>query len=161
MRTIEQLIGPVSIPEPHRQLVCQFLLVFSRFEAALKQAGYCKQKDDRIVVEWWRFASENPPDTDGRGPLPLDSVRPLVERPPGRQVVSMKHLEFVQEQPLEAPVQSKQLLAMVYRVRNNLFHGGKWPMQPERDPELLQAALAALAYYVDLDDDVARAYFVG
>lgn len=56
-------------------------------------------------------------------------------------------------------IDSEWLLEMVYRVRNNLFHGGKWPVQPERDAELLSACLAALGHYVDLNTNVRRAYF--
>src|SRR5260221_637415 len=39
MVSVEQMIAAVSLPEEHRELVSQFLLVFSRFEAALKRAG--------------------------------------------------------------------------------------------------------------------------
>ena len=158
MLTIEQLRTPVVLPEEHGRLACLFLLVFSRFEAALKQAGYVRPTGDRLVVEWRRFAQENQP-AAGDHPALITSIRPLIERPPWRQRVVDGRLDFVCEPPRMERVDSEWLLEMVYRVRNNLFHGGKWPVQPERDPELLSACLAALGHYVDLNTNVARAYF--
>lgn len=155
MSTLEAMIRRVALPEEHRELVCQFLLVFSRFEAALKGATYARQDGERLIVEWRRFARET--SAEAR-PLPMDALDPLVTRPPEREQVADHVLDWVAEARPET-VTPEWVLEMVYRVRNNLFHGGKWPARVERDGELLRSCLAALAHFVDLEPRVTDAYF--
>ena len=159
MRTIAEMTGPVALAAEHHALVCDFLLVFSRFEAALKCARYARQEGVRLFVEWRRFVRENQPAAADNNPLPVNDLRVLIEHPPARQQIIRERFEFPAEAPGREPVDSEWLLEMVYRVRNNLFHGGKWPVQPERDAELLRACLVALTYYVDLSTEVTQAYF--
>ncbi len=156
MKTVDEMIERVALPAEHRYLVCQFLLVFSRFEAALKRSGYARQDGQRLIVEWRRFAQETSA-VAGHG-VPVGVLRPLIERPPERQQVANGVLQFVGEVAPD-PVNSEWVLEMVYRVRNNLFHGGKWPAEPARDGELLRSCLDALSYYVDLKAEVTQAYF--
>jgi hypothetical protein len=49
---------------------------------------------------------------------------------------------------------------MIAVVRNNLFHGGKfpWPVDPARNAKLIRHALVLLDAMVDLDDRV-KHYF--
>jgi hypothetical protein len=156
MVDLGEMIERVALPAEHRDLVCQFLLVFSRFEAALKTATYARQDGERLVVEWRRFARE----AGAAAVVPIGGVDVLVNNPPGRQTIIDNRLQFVAEQQA-AEVTAEWLLEMVYRVRNNLFHGGKWPPQPERDGALLRASLAALAFFLDLSPRVREAYFAG
>lgn len=50
------------------------------------------------------------------------------------------------------------MLVLVYRVRNNLFHGGKGWLPPEgnrdRDHRLMRDALTIIEAIVDIDDDL-------
>jgi hypothetical protein len=150
---IAQLVQQVALPNCHRELVCQFLLVFSRFEAALKRAGFARQNGERLTVEWRRFARESGQGID----LPVEDLGVLVLAPPARQQIMDNQLSFVPEDR-PAELTAEWVLEMVYRVRNNLFHGGKWPADPERDGALLQSCLVALAFFVDLDQRVRHAY---
>jgi hypothetical protein len=45
MTTVDQLSDRVALDPEYRELVCQFLLIFSRFEAALKRAGFARQEE--------------------------------------------------------------------------------------------------------------------
>lgn len=154
MVPVPQMIERVALPQEHQDLVCRFLRVFSRFEASLKSAGYARQDGDRLIVEWRRFALE----AGAQIQLPVVQLEVLVRNPPGRQRVLNHQLEFVAEQ-VPAEARADWVLEMVYRVRNNLFHGGKWPPRPERDGPLLQSRLVALGFFVDLDQRVRQAYF--
>jgi hypothetical protein len=52
------------------------------------------------------------------------------------------------------------LLVLVRRVRNNLFHGGKFPLQPipeiSRDESLLQSSLTVLGAALQLNPRVSQ-----
>lgn len=154
MTTVQQMIGRVILPQEHCDLACQFLLVFSRFEAALKLSGYARQDRRQLVIEWKRFVQEN----GDRAAEPERIAPYLVRHPPARQHMADGELKFADETTPET-VTSEWILEMVYRVRNNLFHGGKWPAEPARDGALLRSCLDALSYYVDLRREVSAAYF--
>ena len=158
MKTIEELAAQVGLPEEHREIVCIFLLVFSRFESALKQAGYARQQGELLVVEWRRFARDTEARCRAGEPMPVGAFRSLIDRPPARQRAIDDRLEWQPEPAPAIPPNLEWLLEMVYRVRNNLFHGGKCPLQPERDLELMKASLMALSHFLDLRLDVAQAY---
>lgn len=155
MDTWHELLKAVELPPDHRQLVCCFLLVFSRFEFALKRLGYIRQQGDLLLVDWRRFARET------TGPRDIDAVvQILIMRPPARQRLSDGGLDWVFEEPPAADVVGVEwLLEMVYRVRNNLFHGGKWPPDPARDKGLLEASLAVLGECLHLRSDLRPLYF--
>ncbi len=136
----------------------RFLMVFSRFEYALKSLGYVRQQGERVLIEWRRLAAETSPY------IPLDhallqEVAPLVAEPPAKQVVRQGHLEWLLEGPPPTDeVDLEWLLEMTYRVRNNLFHGGKWPFDSARDVRLINAGEAVLAIFVAVRNDLHLAF---
>src|SRR5574341_595304 len=95
MVTVEEMTGCVALPEEHRELVCRFLLVFSRCEAAVKRAGYAQQDGQWLIVEWRRFARE----AGVAAGIPVATLGGLVNHPPAREQVVDHHLEFVPEAP--------------------------------------------------------------
>jgi hypothetical protein len=145
---------------PHDSLVCEFLLAFSRFEFALKRLGYVRQQGTQLVVEWRRFAQETLDSPIDASALSAGkAVELLVTRPPARQKLTDGKLEWdFEESPADDEVTLKWLLEMVYRARNNLFHGGKWSPDPARDRELLEASLAVIDKCLQLRDDLYAAY---
>ncbi|MGP2486916.1 hypothetical protein ACTUTK_06980 [Pantoea ananatis] len=124
-------------------LVIEFFSVFSRFEYALKICGYLRSNKEATPA-WQRFASEM------IGQLSLvpskklkKAVEFLSENPPKNQ---MKNLEW---QDVHFPAicidcDSKAIIAAT-RVRNNLFHGGKYlNTEPESDSKLIQSSLTVI-----------------
>jgi len=87
-------------------------------------------------------------------------VQLLLEKPPAREVLDeCKQPKFEEETPVaRTDANLKWLLEMTYRIRNNLFHGAKWPLDPARDPPLLMAGMAVLRKCLVLDKDLKRAY---
>ncbi len=160
---LERLLEPVHLVGPYSQLVCQFLLVFSRFEFALKQKGYARMQRDRLTVKWKEFAQ----DTQNRNSwVPSEAARkalqPLLERPPARQILENGRLVWEHATaPAQVHIPLEWFVEMIYRVRNNLFHGGKWPPEPARDAELLRASMVVINECLRLRPDLAEEYFRG
>lgn len=110
------------IPEDLRDLAFEFFYWFSRFEFALKEAGYLK---DRTVgakaepgwqcfVEAWQDAYE-----------PSRAAQALIVANPQRQVVGPAGLEFRTVGFNDNPSELGMVVRLARTVRNNLFHGGK------------------------------------
>lgn len=105
-----------------------FAAAFSRFEYALKKAGFVETKGNTVEATWDRFGNSH---TEMFFDSPSDELARaldyLTTKPPKRQVLTAdKRLDWDTD---AAPVPRKSLaplLVLVRRVRNNLFHGGKW-----------------------------------
>lgn len=113
--------------------------VFSRFEYALKEAGFFERgRNDEPKVSWDKSAKEclgvpflNRVTRETLAPV-------LLERPPSRQVVGGGSLIWRATYP---PETIEELFRAVRRTRNNLFHGGK---HGDPDADRNQALIAEL-----------------
>lgn len=84
----------------------------------------------------------------------------LIDAPPKKQTVEGKKPIWEDK---GAPVtDTKSLFKAVRRVRNNLFHGGKYPngpvREPSRDDKLIAACLLVLELALEHDKEVGRAF---
>jgi hypothetical protein len=147
----------------HLPLVLRFFLVFSRFEYALKRAGFTNPKR-RAEAAWDRFATENDARFGASSTSKLQAACVyFLQHPPLRQIQKNGVLDWeVPNQLINEPL-LKRLLLMVRSVRNNMFHGGKFPMMPVDEPArnvtLLRHALVILETSVKLDGEVERLFF--
>jgi hypothetical protein len=135
------------------------LRAFARFEAALKEAGYCAQTSRGLIVEYKRFAQEHEERFSKIGAS--TSIQYLIANPPKRQSKEEGQLRWHAIQPPPNPATFAWLLDAAYQVRNNLFHGGKWAPEirdPSRDEALLRAALDVLRYAAELNPAVRSKY---
>jgi hypothetical protein len=142
-----------------KYLVLEFVVVFSRMEYALKKAGFAKGSDARIDIKWNDFAKDikgafNPEKSSEL----QEAVKYLKELPPKQQVIvnNTSCWQYVERKPEESDLQF--LVRLVRTVRNNLFHGGKQPMDPARDTELLKSCIAVLSECRKLNDTVKREF---
>lgn len=140
------------------RLSFEFLERFSLFECALKRAGYCAPAGAGVRVRWRKFAREKQDGVEWTGGFEA-AIQPLLEHPPHKQTCTDGVLDWERQETrsLEA-VDLEWLLQMTYTVRNNLFHGGKWPQDPSRDPELLRAGIAVIDLCLHIDRNVENAY---
>lgn len=133
-----QTVGP--------ELLLRFLLAFARFEFSLKAAGYLKRHDGKAEPNWVEFAR----DPALESPSYPASVAYLRTSPPARQVAQNGILTWAGFKPIEDADPSTVLwyTTAICGVRNNLFHGGKFPFaaiaEPARDRNLLEACLGVL-----------------
>ena len=149
IKAIEQI---ATIEDRSRAIV--FFLFFSRFEYALKRAGYVAASEE-AKADWNRYARENPAmfekilaSSAGKAAAFLQSA------PPKKQVVTDRRLDWKVDN-YSAKFDLERLFTLVRRIRNNLFHGGKFPAGPEeelsRDQRLLDAGLAIMQVCLDQD----------
>jgi hypothetical protein len=136
------------------KLVIKFFAMFSRTEYALKQAKYFSYPSENTgtvdaKADWCKFARElnnlYPEQIENL----LQAAKYLREQPPKKQIVKQQNGEFqLTWIPSPKPKDLIDLLVLVRRVRNNLFHGGKYPEGPEeklsRDRDLMKSCLVIL-----------------
>jgi hypothetical protein len=147
-----------------RQPVIDLWAVFSRFEYALKRAGFATGDQQKVAANWDKLAADL---ADVWNPHRTDELRKAVEYitqiPPRKQVLDNGTLKWVENvrPAAEPPLQS--LIIHIRAIRNNLFHGGKYPsappVAPERDTRLIQAALVILDECLSLCEQKAAGVF--
>lgn len=146
----------VNAPVPSKSAV-ELFAFFSRFEFALKEAGFFRaHRSEGVKPDWPGFARLAGV-WDVMEHLKGDATAcKLFGAPPQRQVVCGDVVTWA-----DAPAvgDAQGLIDAIKRVRNNLFHGGKSGADP-RDDELCSAATVALRALLEVDDRV-RAAFLG
>jgi hypothetical protein len=138
----------------------QFFQVFSRMEYALKASGY-NYGDGTAKANWDRFAlavasSVNSPPSGEVG----EAIAFLLDEPPKKQIIASGVLEW-RVSPANTGNKADDLFVYIRRVRNNLFHGGKFNdhwFAPERSEKLMAASLAVMFWAIELDLNVQAAY---
>jgi len=143
-----------------RVLVLRFFGVFSRFEYSLKRSGFVRGHD-RVEPDWDTYANGlrgkfQSVDDPGFS----DAVKVLVDAPPRKQILSGSSLDW-KDTAVEAGEQHESyVLRLVRIVRNNLFHGGKYPVpvgpleDVGRNSLLLEASLTVLKQCLRLSPDL-------
>jgi hypothetical protein len=144
----------IEIPASSAAAVRLFACM-SRFEFALKEAGYVSGAEGRRASpNWTEFEKKAEQARAFTGLSQIDAVKPLFDGPPKKQLRSGMSFEWGDPMPVGNFAQFG--LAM-RQVRNNLFHGGKAGADP-RDDMLCEAATAALVYLLTIDPDVRNAF---
>jgi len=129
------------------ELTVDFLGTFARFEYALKRAGYATGDDKHVDPDWPRFGRDV-------AALPKTTLDPIVAtcaylqaHPPKKQVLLNGQLAWKVRGASGGAV-IEEILLSVRTVRNNVFHGGKFPdgavTEPLRDQHLIRDCLAVL-----------------
>ena len=139
-----------------RDLVFEFFWKFSVFECALKRFGFYKRDPKKrseynAEPDWNRFGAEAAKTFDGVEDSGFQAaVARLVKLQPKKQIIKNGKLAW---KPVERKNQGngsdlEYAITLLKTVRNNLFHGGKFPDGPPqeiaRDRGVLRAALAVL-----------------
>lgn len=148
-----RMMRPLEEADLNLDLITRFFLVFSRFEYALKRAGYVRSNEDGYAeADWAAFGrSVRRLYNRDRSPALSEATEYLLSNPPKRQAVgAARTLVWEDLERREEQTDIGWLLVIVRTVRNNLFHGGKYPMpygylqEPARDATLLKHTLTVL-----------------
>ena len=151
-------------PAVDKDLVYSFIFYFTRFEYALKRAGYL-MNDTAAKPDWNKFGKElagkfqieNNPELKG-------AIEYIMEKPPNRQIVNGNRLDWKEITFVPNASQEERLLQAARAVRNNLFHGGKFPMgdikEPSRDNDLLKASIEILKEALKHNENVAPHFWM-
>ena len=136
---------------PHQKaqfnkLSLKVFCVFARFEYALKAAGF-HDGEGEAKPNWQKYACSigstlEKPDTKELE----EAIQYILKHPPKKQVVRNDVIVWDEVEP-DHISRTDLILLYVRRVRNNLFHGGKFhghTFEPVRDYDLLRHSLTIL-----------------
>lgn len=139
------------------QCAFDFFYLFSRFEFALKALKYYDQTERDVKIDWSRFALEHNDRFKIDHPDIKEVVNYYLENPPQKQVVQDGEIAWSGTVP-DLCCQLDLLLLYIHRVRNNLFHGGKFKGMyfdnPNRNKELLENGIKILNYCALLNPEI-------
>lgn len=142
-------------------LAAEFFRTFSRMEYALKAAGHFVKNQRKAEPDWPGFAATVEAAFAACDSRAVKEAADFILREPPRKQINVNNRIEWDSTPPQAADQIDLLLAYVRRVRNNLFHGGKFNghwFQPERSGDLIQASLVLLNWCREANTDVDRAY---
>lgn len=143
-----------------KELLLEFFVVFSRFEYALKQCEYLRNKET-AEPSWEKFAIMNFEKYSGIAKDPC--VRYVLANPPQIQIQENLRVSFRTRKFSKYATELLQLLECVKGVRNNLFHGGKYSCGPvkeiSRNRELISNSLQVLKKLLELDNHLAEVFY--
>jgi hypothetical protein len=142
------------------KLAFRFFKLFAQYEYALKAMGYgTAGSKGQAEPDWDRFSNEIGAVIMTLEDAALAEARLyILEHPPKRQIWVDG---AVQWQDVPNDERSPQLLfAHIRRVRNNLYHGGKFNgrwIDPDRSAQLMGKAMLILERLVTLDEQLDEA----
>jgi len=137
-----------------RELVFRFFTVFSLFEYALKRSEF-RTKTSDAQADWEAFAGNIQGGFDPKSsPALKEAVYYFLNRPPMKQVIEKGQMVFRRRDPNQNSSDTEKLAIYIRRVRNNLFHGGKFRYEHPRDTELIQHSMVILESWAQLDKNI-------
>ncbi|MCZ2340765.1 MAG: hypothetical protein LC104_03090 [Bacteroidales bacterium] len=158
---LDSIVGLVT----DRDLVFTIFAVYSRFEYALKRTNFLKARD-KAEPDWDKYSNSI------RGQLLVvdnaefrQAVRYLFAEPPKTQVIAADgQLKWQPTTRGQGETDERYLLRLVGTVRNNLFHGGKYPDPfgpvPDvgRNQQLLESSITVLETCLVISPAVGSAF---
>jgi hypothetical protein len=147
-------------------LAYEFMGMFARCEYALKCSDFARGGTHSVEADWdtfsrtidWHFRRIKDDELKAATNL-------LLKEPPRKQVLRDGRVTWKDSPPDSNLPKAEQVLLMVRRIRNNLFHGAKvWSPEygnRERDVSLVSAALVVLKHCILLNTNVHLAYEIG
>ena len=137
-----------------RDLVFEFFWKFSVFECALKREGFLRKRkpaeaEEPAEANWTLFGEDITERFEEVETIGFAAAAAkLRELSPRKQINRNRVLGW--KKPVQGQNESNAVYTLrpLTTVRNNLFHGGKYPdgdiLEVSRDKEVLRAALAVL-----------------
>ena len=145
--------------EDHPRQAVRFFKIMMRLEFALKELGFARSSGRSIRLQRCRYVRERLPKGFLRAFRDSRSLTILLDRPPSYQIVTPAGgLSWHRAKPVTT---TTELLHAVWRVRNNLFHGGK-SGDPDRDrnDELIADSITVISELLQQDQKL-HALFAG
>ena len=146
------------------KLAFEFFREFARCEYCLKAIGFRKKgPDGRDAKADWtgKFAEEIQSAIEGStSPEVQAAVAYFLKYPPKKQVIKKDNLDWAKTLP-DHKNNTELVLLLVCRVRNNLFHGGKFNARwfaPEQSEELISHGLVVLKACIKSHPEMNEAY---
>lgn len=142
-----------------KQNVIEFFVKFSRFEYALRSNEYCETKGANIIVktDFIKFANQYK-----NVSLPeelINFVKYLDDNPVGKLTSDKSYIKNKETSKSEL----YRLVMYLTRIRNNLFHGVKYPNlekyeKESRGTKLINLGIKAVDFLVTIDSKIETTY---
>ncbi len=132
----------------------QFFKLFAQYEYALKEMGFYNTKPKNIVEpDWDAFANQVGKIVFDLQDEPVQlAIEYLMSTPPKRQVIKEGKLNW--DEVTNKHRTPQVLFRHIRRVRNNLYHGGKFSthwFDPQRSYELINKSFIILNALRNMD----------
>ncbi len=171
----DPVINDISIPpaiqrianSDDRRLAWAFFVFFSRMEYALKRTQRYLKNLPKAEPNWDKFGSDHDERfRESLSPRAAEALRYFEANPPRKQIRVDGTLGWSEPSwKLDSEKVLTWLLLVIRTVRNNLFHGGKFPLVPTQDPsrdrDLLVHSIAVLNSALELDGEVRSKFYEG
>jgi len=151
-----------SMAQDQDKAITTFFKLFSQFEYCLKITGYCTTgRSNEAKPDWTTFAKALEHQLmDSTDAAVQEAVKYMLDDPPKKQVFEEKKLDWRKVAP-QTDDDNDRILIYVRRVRNNLFHGGKFNgrfLDPDRSFDLLKHSEAILMECIFNSEQMLEAY---
>jgi hypothetical protein len=154
--TLDEIYGRVDFD---RDLVFKFFTVFSLFEYALKNTQYKRMNGGKVEATWDEFVTDiNAHFSPTPGSDLALAKDYFLNSPPEKQIIDTNN-QLTFEPNVVRPAGLSDIVwlsRLIRRVRNNLFHGGKFRYDRPRDPDLIKYSLIILESWAQLHPDVGQ-----
>lgn len=140
-----------------------FFRTFSRFEYALKCTGYATGNEKGVSADWKKFACDhNAIFLENKQKLKA-SLDYFSKNPPHIQILTENKLDWKEPEKFDenSNCELYWFLRAVKHVRNNLFHGGKYPYDLNRDSCLLNHGKKILDICLKFNREVEKYFLRG
>ncbi len=146
-----------------KELLFDFFISFAKFEFALKTSGFSNGNEKSVSPNWDGFASSIKDTFDKSIHEELSkAVDFFIINPPWKQILIDNSMYWDASVPNNGLKEIQRVLLLIRRVRNNLFHGGKFNFDIHEDTErtinLLKYSLVILKACLPLDPGVQDNY---
>ena len=110
---------------PEKETALEFFAIFSRFEQALKYAGFCENTNDgaKAKADWGKYAEDLPQEVKEK--IRVEADHYLLHNPPKIQTMKQGAISW-QSAECNGRDTTMWIFDIINIVRNNLFHGGKY-----------------------------------
>ena len=146
--------------EKLHELASEFFRDFARMEYALKATSFLNKKGN-AEANWSKFSRSVHEALEANTSAEYVEAKAFIlKEPPKKQIVENNAIAWSEARP-DCPSDTELLLLYVRRVRNNLFHGGKFNghwFAPERSGPLIEASLVILKACREASSEVNQAY---
>lgn len=143
----------------HRKNVLEFFIKFARFEYALKINGYYILKKNSTIIDKTNFDKFALNHKYKKLPKRLKDFLTYLDNDP----VGKLKKDGTYKKAKETGSDIKKILGYLRRIRNNLFHGVKYPNltnydDNSRGTRLINDGIIAIDYLSELDESVKISY---
>jgi hypothetical protein len=145
-------IDTINSIAANKKVVFTYFGMFSRFEYALKRSGFVRDANGHAEAHWDNYANSLRGQFSGVKDAEFQKAVGFLKREaPKKQILQPSgDLDWADTPQGQGESDEQYVLRLTRAIRNNLFHGGKFPSGPvsdvARNRELLDAGITVMTH---------------